>query len=94
MQELIFKTIGIDEEQSRLRFGFLLDAFRYGAPPHGGVAFGVDRLMTFFIGCDSIRDVIAFPKTQKAFCPMTSAPSTVDEKQLNELSIKIKEYAK
>jgi len=90
LQELIFKTIGIGEEQARMRFGFLLDAFKYGAPPHGGVAFGLDRLMTFFLGCDSIRDVIAFPKTQKAFCPMTSAPSPVDEKQLNELSIKIK----
>jgi aspartyl-tRNA synthetase len=90
LQELIFRTIGIGEEQARMRFGFLLDAFKYGAPPHGGVAFGLDRLMTFFLGCDSIRDVIAFPKTQKAFCPMTSAPSPVDEKQLNELSIKIK----
>lgn len=90
MQELIFKTIGIDDEQAKMRFGFLLDAFRYGAPPHGGVAFGLDRLMTLFVGCDSIRDVIAFPKTQKAFCPMTSAPSPVDEKQLNELGIKIK----
>ena len=90
LQELIFKTIGINEEQARLRFGFLLDAFRYGAPPHGGVAFGLDRLMTLFVGCESIRDVIAFPKTQKAFCPMTNAPSPVDEKQLNELNIKIK----
>ncbi len=90
MQELIFKIIGIDEGEAKLRFGFLLDAFKYGAPPHGGVAFGLDRLMTLFVGCDSIRDVIAFPKTQKAFCPMTSAPSAVDEKQLNELSIKIK----
>ena len=90
LQELIFKTIGISDEEAKLRFGFLLDAFRYGAPPHGGVAFGLDRLMTFFVGCDSIRDVIAFPKTQKAFCPMTNAPSQVDEKQLNELSIKIK----
>lgn len=90
LQELIFKTIGIDEAQAKLRFGFLLDAFKYGAPPHGGVAFGLDRLMTLFVGCDSIRDVIAFPKTQKAFDPMTSAPSTVDEKQLNELGIKIK----
>jgi len=89
MQELIFKTIGISEAEARLRFGFLLDAFRYGAPPHGGVAFGLDRLMTLFIGCESIRDVIAFPKTQKAFCPMTSAPSPVDEKQLDELGIKI-----
>lgn len=91
LQELIFKTIGITAEEARIRFGFLLDAFRYGAPPHGGVAFGLDRLMTFFIGCDSIRDVIAFPKTQKAFCPMTMAPSLVDEKQLKELSIKLRE---
>jgi aspartyl-tRNA synthetase len=89
MQELIFKIIGISDEQARLRFGFLLDAFRYGAPPHGGVAFGLDRLMTLFLGCESIRDVIAFPKTQKAFCPMTSAPSPVDEKQLRELGIKV-----
>ena len=93
MQQLIFKTIGIDEETARVRFGFLLDAFRYGAPPHGGVAFGLDRLMTFLVKCESIRDVIAFPKTQKAFCPMTNAPSDVDEKQLNELGIKIKKEA-
>lgn len=90
MQELIFKTIGITDEEASLRFGFLLDAFKYGAPPHGGIAFGLDRLMTFFTGSESIRDVIAFPKTQKAFCPMTNAPSTVDEKQLNELNIRIK----
>jgi len=90
LQELIFKTIGIGEEEAKTRFGFLLDAFKYGAPPHGGVAFGLDRLMTLFTGCESIRDVIAFPKTQKAFCPMTNAPSAVDEKQLNELGIKIK----
>jgi len=90
LQELIFKTIGIEEEQARMRFGFLLDAFRYGAPPHGGVAFGLDRLLTLFVGCESIRDVIAFPKTQKAFCPMTNAPSSVDEKQLTELSIRVR----
>lgn len=90
LQELIFRTIGIDEASAKSRFGFLLDAFKYGAPPHGGVAFGLDRLMTLFVGCGSIRDVIAFPKTQKAFCPMTNAPSVVDEKQLNELHIKIK----
>jgi aspartyl-tRNA synthetase len=88
LQEVIFKTIGISDDEARIRFGFLLDAFRYGAPPHGGVAFGLDRLMTFFVGCDSIRDVIAFPKTQKAFCPMTNAPSPVDDRQLKELSIK------
>ncbi len=90
LQELIFKTIGIEEDEAKVRFGFLLDAFRYGAPPHGGVAFGLDRLMTFLVGCESIRDIIAFPKTQKAYCPMTSAPSDVSEKQLNELNIKIK----
>lgn len=90
LQELIFRTIGIDDEQAKTRFGFLLDAFKFGAPPHGGVAFGLDRLMTLFLGCDSIRDVIAFPKTQKAVCPMTNAPSPVDEKQLTELSIKIR----
>lgn len=90
LQELIFKTIGISADEAKARFGFLLDAFKYGAPPHGGVAFGLDRLMTFFVGCESIRDVIAFPKTQKAFCPMTNAPSDIDEKQLNELGIKIK----
>jgi len=90
LQELIFKTIGIGDDEARLRFGFLLDAFKYGAPPHGGVAFGLDRLMTLLMGCESIRDVIAFPKTQKAFCPMTNAPSPVDEKQLNELNIKIR----
>jgi len=90
LQELIFKTIGIGEDEAKSRFGFLLDAFKYGAPPHGGVAFGLDRLMTLFLGCESIRDVIAFPKTQKAVCQMTNAPSSVDEKQLNELSIKIK----
>jgi len=90
VQELIFKTIGISDEDALTRFGFLLDAFKYGAPPHGGVAFGLDRLMTFFTGSESIRDVIAFPKTQKAFCPMTSAPSPIDEKQLNELNIRLK----
>ena len=90
LQELIFKTIGIGPDEAKARFGFLLDAFKFGAPPHGGVAFGLDRLMTIFVGCESIRDCIAFPKTQKAFCPMTSAPSPVDEKQLKELGIRIK----
>ncbi len=90
LQELIFKTIGIEEEDARVRFGFLLDAFKFGAPPHGGVAFGLDRLMTLFLGCESIRDVIAFPKTQRAVCPMTSAPSQVNDRQLTELNIKIR----
>ena len=90
MQEKIFKIIGLAKEEVDTRFGFLLEAFKFGAPPHGGVAFGLDRLPTFFVGCDSIRDVIAFPKTQKAFCPLTSAPSHIDQKQLDELNIKVK----
>ena len=90
LQEKIFKIIGLKEKDTALRFGFLLEAFKYGAPPHGGIAFGLDRLLTLLVGCESIRDVIAFPKTQRAFCPMTNAPSPVDEKQLNELNIRIK----
>lgn len=90
LQEKIFKIIGLKKEDTALRFAFLLEAFKYGAPPHGGVAFGLDRLLTLLVGCDSIRDVIGFPKTQKAYCPMTNAPSVVDEKQLTELGIKIK----
>jgi len=88
LQEMIFKTIGISQEEALKRFGFLLDAFKFGAPPHGGIALGLDRFITIFTKSESIRDVIAFPKNQKAFCPMTSAPSAVDEKQLKELHIK------
>ena len=89
LQEKIFKTIGISQEEAGKRFGFLLEAFAYGAPPHGGVAFGLDRLLTILAGVDSIREVIAFPKTQKAYCPMTNAPSDVSNKQLKELNIKV-----
>ena len=88
MQEMIFKTIGIEKEEARARFGFLLEAFKYGPPPHGGIALGLDRLLTLFIGGGSIREVMAFPKTQKAICLLTDAPSSVDEKQLKELGLK------
>jgi len=88
IQEKIFKIIGIGGEEAVRRFGFLLDAFKYGAPPHGGIAFGLDRLVTIFTKSKTIRDVIAFPKTQKAVCPMTGAPTEVDERQLKELHIK------
>ena len=88
LQEKIFKIIGLDKEEANRRFGFLVDAFQYGAPPHAGIAFGLDRFTTIFTKSVSIRDVIAFPKTQKAVCPMTGAPSDVDDKQLKELHIK------
>jgi len=89
LQEKIFKRIGLSVDEAKARFGFLLEAFEYGAPPHGGIALGLDRLIALMAGSDTIRDVIAFPKTQKAFCPLTEAPSSVDERQLKELGIKI-----
>ena len=89
LQEKIFQRIGLDAAHVKERFGFLLEAFSYGAPPHGGIAFGLDRLLSLMCGVESIREVIAFPKTQKASCPMTEAPSSVDAKQLRELGIKL-----
>jgi len=88
VQEKILSILGIDSQEAEEKFGFLLHALEYGAPPHGGIAFGVDRLMMILSGCDSIRDVIAFPKTQKATCPLTEAPATVSRKQLTELSLR------
>jgi len=91
LQEKLFKAIGIDKKEAEDRFGFLTQALSFGAPPHGGVAVGLDRLTAMLCGCDSIREVIAFPKTQKAICPLTKAPSYASEEQLNELGLELKE---
>lgn len=90
MQSAIFQVLGIEQEEAQEKFGFLLDALQYGAPPHGGLAFGLDRMVMLMTGCDSIRDVIAFPKTQTASCPMTHAPAAVPNAQLRELGIGIR----
>jgi len=94
LQKKIFGILGIGEEEAETKFGFLLNALKYGAPPHGGIALGLDRVCAMLLGLDSIRGVIAFPKTQKGVCPLTEAPSEVDEKQLAELSIRVRKAKK
>ncbi|MFO1410345.1 MAG: aspartate--tRNA ligase [Steroidobacteraceae bacterium] len=90
LQSTVFELLGIGAEEARSKFGFLLDALRFGAPPHGGIAFGLDRLAMLMAGAESIRDVIAFPKTQTAACPLTDAPTEASEKQLRELHIRLR----
>jgi aspartyl-tRNA synthetase len=90
MQAAVFDVLKISVDEQREKFGFLLDALKYGAPPHGGLAFGLDRLIMLMVGAESIRDVIAFPKTQSAACLLTDAPSAVDAVQLRELNIRVR----
>jgi len=91
VQSQVFRALNIGAEEAQIKFGFLLDALQYGAPPHGGLAFGLDRIVTMMTGSESIRDVIAFPKTQRAQCLLTQAPSAVDERQLRDLHIRLRQ---
>ena len=93
MQQAVLEALGIGAQEAEDKFGFLLDALKFGAPPHGGLAFGLDRLIMLMVGADSIRDVIAFPKTKTAECPLTQAPAGVDSKQLRDLGIRVREKA-
>ncbi|MEX0827375.1 MAG: amino acid--tRNA ligase-related protein, partial [Haliea sp.] len=94
MQQAVFRVLGIDEAEADEKFGFLLNALKYGCPPHGGIAFGLDRLIMMMSASKSIRDVIAFPKTQTASCLLTDAPGTVGSRQLRELNIRLREVVK
>jgi aspartyl-tRNA synthetase len=90
MQQRVFSLLGIGEQEAEDKFGFLLTALKYGCPPHGGIAFGLDRMVMLMAGASSIRDVMAFPKTQTASCLLTAAPAAVSERQLRDLSIRLR----